>query len=176
MQELKDKFFVLGLPRSRTYWLSKFLTTNSCKVEHDGSILYSSLEELHSKMPQGNCDTRLLLHWKNLKGKIVLIDRDYIEVCKSLENIGFLGNTLELCRLKLALEEAKKIYPVIKFDDLQKEEVCKWLFEYLTEERFDSIRWKQLNKLNLQVDLDKEVFKISQWKYKWQVLYKESIA
>lgn len=156
MGQSRSKFFVLAMPRSRTYWLSKFLTTDSCKVEHDGCCNYSSVEDMQKRMPDGNCDTALALLWRQLEGKVVLIDRDYDECLLELKKMGFDDSTT-LRKIKWSLDEAKKVHPVIKFEDLGKEEVCKWLFEYLTEEPFDKERWSNMDKIIMQVSVKDEM-------------------
>ena len=149
----REKFFVLGLPRSRTYWLSRFLSTPTCVVEHEAAMHYDSLDALHAGMKDGMCDTSLLLRWKDLKGKIVLIERPAAEVEESLNRLypNPRRKALLTCAWD-ALQEAKRSHHCIQYDDLRQEAVCQWLFEHLTEERFDRLRWKELDQLVLVAD------------------------
>lgn len=165
-----EPFFVIGLPRSRTYWLSKFLTTDSCKVGHDSSCEYSSIEEMHKKMDNGICDTALAFHWKLLKGKIVIIERDYNDVLRSVSALGMVESA-SLRKIYDALQEAKQFYPCISYKDLQKKSVCKELFEYLTGEKFDSVRWKRMDKEIITVSVDEEMTRFKNNSENIQSLY-----
>lgn len=156
---MREKFFVLAVPRSRTHWLSHFLTTPTCQVAHEDCYKYSSIDEMLQNMPDGIVDTALIIAWKELKGKIVIIDRDIEDCIKSglIRCSQFDGHDPEKTKrtfygLRKILEEAMLVHPVVKFEDLSNEEVCKSLFEYLTEEEFDAERWRAMNSVNLQSD------------------------
>lgn len=153
---MREKFFILGLPRSRTYWLSKFLDTPTCKVEHDGSCNYSSVDDMHENMMDGICDTALVLHWRKLIGKVVVIDRDYSEVVESLKEIG-LPESGFLKQIRDAVIEAKKVHTWIPYHFLQNENICKMLFEDMTGETFDRERWAIMDKQILTVPVQEEL-------------------
>lgn len=148
-------FFVLALPRSRTLWLSKFLTTQKCTVEHDGSCEYRTVKEMLENMPDGNCDTALALRWRDLSGKIVIILRDFVEVKKELYSLGLLDEIF-IEKVWNSLLEASKVCPTIYYEDLKKEDTCKWIFEYLTGEVFNKERWEELDKTIIQVNVEEE--------------------
>lgn len=146
-----DKFFIIGLPRSRTYWLSQFLSSGDCVVEHDSSCEYASIDEMHSKMPQGICDTGLGLVWKQLKGRVIIVMRDYREVVASLNARGMQENP-SLRDLHHSLLEASQTHEVIGYNQLKKERVCRYLFESLTGLPFNRNRWARMDRTILTVD------------------------
>ena len=61
--------FILGLPRSRTKWLSEFLKTDKCKTAHEESIKHPTLESLYNSGYDVICDTGLVLLWRELKDR-----------------------------------------------------------------------------------------------------------
>jgi len=149
----KQKFFILGNCRSRTYWLSKFLATPGAKVGHDASCEFKNLDDLLSSDYDGFCDTALGVHWRDLPGKVIVIDRCYKESIKSLNKIG-LGETWLTKRVSSALELAKEVYPSIQYNRLSNEATCKRLFEYLTGQPFNVERWKELSSTNLTAPIE----------------------
>ena len=150
---------MLALPRSRTYWLSKFLTTDTCKCEHDGCCNYSSIDEMLEKMPDGNCDTALALVFDKLKdSKVVIIYRNYHECLDALKEIGFEENSV-LKKIRYKLLDAAVAFPCVGFHDLDKEDTCRWLFEYLTEEKFDRERWLKMKDEIAEVSVPDELLR-----------------
>lgn len=137
--------YMLGLPRSRTKWLSVFLATDKCKTAHEESIHHASVESIEASGFDVICDTALIQKWKELNGKIILIERSIDDVEESLKEIGYPIPRIMLDEFNECLQEAKKHYRCIQFDELKNEAVCKELFEEVTGEEFDRERWKNLN-------------------------------
>lgn len=158
----KDKFFVLSMPRSRSFWLSKFLTTDKCRCEHDASIEYHSIQDMLEGDYDGMCDTALALRWRELRGyKVVVIIREYGACLESLEEMG-LCDTPALRKIGACIEDAAKSFPHIRYDDLSDESVCRWLFEYLTEEKFDRERWLLMDREILTVSMEDEIHRFQE--------------
>ena len=152
----RNKFFVLALPRSRTYWLSKFLSTDTCVVEHDGCCNYPDVKTMLRDMPDGNCDTGLALLWEKLEGRIVVVLRSYADCVESLKRIGF-SDSVWLETIYKSLLDAANIHPSVRYKDLDNEATCKWLFEYLTQETFDRDRWVEMKSKILEVSIEDEL-------------------
>jgi len=83
-----SKFFVLALPRSRTYWLANFL---GCV--HEGLYYYPDYADFMKSDHEGDSTTAHLLIKEFIKGeeKKVIIHRDIDEVRRSLR--GLFGNS-----------------------------------------------------------------------------------
>lgn len=154
--------FILGLPRSRTAWLTEFLKTDKCKTSHEESLRHDSLESLYQSGFDVICDTGLILIWKELKGTVILIERSVQEVEDSLNEMGFplMHNFLEM--INDNIQEAKKCCLCIKYEDLKKEEICKDLFEMVTQEKFDHDRWVELDSKIIECDMNKLVDEIKE--------------
>ena len=161
MDDGRDKFYVLATPRSRSNWLSRFLSTPTCTVDHEGSYKYSNVEDMNNRdNPDGIVDTGLSLLWDKLQGKILIVRRNPEDCLKSLIlrakkfNLVRSEDSLreELRIGNACLDAAEAYHPSIGFDDLQNESACKEIFEYLTCEPFDRDRWLNMKDVNLQSD------------------------
>lgn len=96
------KFFIVALPRSRTYWLSVFLD-----CVHEGLYYYPNYADFLKSGNRGDSTTTHLLIKDFLKNeeKKVIIHRDIDEVRRSL--YGLFGN-INLDYLSEAQEELAK--------------------------------------------------------------------
>lgn len=88
-------FFILGMPRSRTAWLSVFLTTDKTICHHDPMAFVKDVQCLNmiggAGRITGVADTGLALfhQWVNRQEVVrVVIKRPVEEVCRSLSKIG----------------------------------------------------------------------------------------
>ena len=161
--------FILGLPRSRTKWLSEFLKTEDCKTSHEESFRHPSLESLYNSGFDVICDTGLIILCKKLDGLIILIDRPLEEVIESCNEIGL--STDILPELRKVFDEAKKYCICIPYEDLKKEAVCKLLFESVTNEKFDRDRWIEMDKNIIECDIGSIFKEVDNNKYNIEKLY-----
>ncbi len=167
-----SNFVILGLPRSRTAWLSNFMNYSGINCVHEGLNGIESLEE-YGKLFNGNfgdCNTGLALFdfRKYLPDdlKIVIIDTD---IDKSVEfaKIEFNSDQTEnMIKLYNNLTNLDGLH--IKLSELNSK--LRELWEYITDKPFDSDRAKRLVKLNIQVldvhDYDVDSIKILVKNYK----------
>ena len=82
-------FFILGLPRSRTYWLSKFLTYREWTCGHEELRHIRTMEDAKSWLSQpstGSAETALAPFWRLLPkdARLVIVRRPVAEVKDSL--------------------------------------------------------------------------------------------
>src|SRR6187549_949658 len=82
-------FFILALPRSRTKWLSEFLTHGDVLCHHELIAHCNDLDELATLGRNGSSETLGLLLWRALydrypNAKYVLVQRDPAEVEDSM--------------------------------------------------------------------------------------------
>jgi hypothetical protein len=94
----KRNFIILSMPRSRTAWLSLYLTLAGLACEHELIAKSDSFESAISKIKSqeiGCCDTGQILRLKEIKDelnpRILIIKRDINDVKDSLSKIGING-------------------------------------------------------------------------------------
>lgn len=86
-------FFVFGMPRSRTKWLSAFLTHGDIVCHHEYVSKLRDLDELSALSNNGTAETFGIWLWEAIyrrfpNARYVVIRRDPVEVEKSMERQG----------------------------------------------------------------------------------------
>lgn len=164
-----NPFIVYALPRSRTVWLSHFLTYGNWKCFHDIVVDLHSIDNIALCLQQpyvGTVETAMVDGWQAIKqampsAKIVVVSRPVTEVNNSLRKFGI--NVLhQLIHRKSKLDEicSKETVLLVQYEDLDKEEVCKQIFEYCLEQPFDRDWWLAIKDANIQLDIEKRLLKI----------------
>lgn len=171
-------FLVLTLPRSRSTWLSKFLSYRDWSCGHDELQYMRQLEDVRSWLDQPNTGTvetaaapfwRLALHLKP-DLKLVVIRRDPTEAATSAVNSGLCSDFDETLKLfkyldhKLAQIELRTKCKSFWYEDLVDESVCKDLFEYLLPYKHDHNRWAKFDKENIQINVPALIRYVSAYK------------
>ena len=156
-----SNFFVLGLPRSRTTWLSAFLISDKVFCEHEvfsgGVDCPEEFWGLEDYDYLGSVDTDAVLatpYLHDVDAPLVIIERDHRAVYKSLASIPH-TDTRKLKRWFKrqveALEEAKKfanlVVPYNKLDDMLEElsYVC------TPDIAFDKVKHTAFKNYNIQM-------------------------
>jgi hypothetical protein len=161
-----DPFIIYALPRSRTAWLSQYLSYGGWSIGHDEARHVRSLEDVRSwfAMPMsGTVETAAAPFWRLVReiaprARIVTIRRDPREVIGSLLNTGAPFDIPSLERLmhrldaKLDQIERRTGAWSIPFADLDREDVCASLTETLLGQPHDPFRWGLLRGLNVQIN------------------------
>lgn len=162
-------FIVYGLPRSRTYWLSRFLTHGETKCGHDELRYIRGLDDIKSllSMPfYGSAETAAAPWWRLIHAmrpdlKTVVIRRPVADVVASLLATGVTFDKPALIRvmqrLDVKLDQIEARVPGIlsvKFDDLKDGEVCADVFEHCTGQALGSGWWRHMSAQHLTVDLE----------------------
>lgn len=157
-----DKFFVFSLPRSRSFWLSKFLSYRWKRCGHDLTVGMQHPRDLAGRMVtfDGSCETGAVVGWQAMldqfpDAKMVVVKRPLIEICRSLERQGLVPHLIDLGRKAFLLQELASIDGVLtcRFGDLNSPHECRLLFEHCLEEPMDLGWWESLAPVNMQVDL-----------------------
>ncbi len=159
-------FLILALPRSRTYWLSNYLSYPPHQCGHDVILECNSLKEYIDKLNSvtGSIE-QLGSAWpailRLLPGtKIVVVRRPVQEIYQSLIKVGIAIPLEELYRLDDQLEQCS-YHPGVKsisFYDLNEPAYCKWLFEYCLDCKWDQDWYTRLATQNLQIDISRQMF------------------
>lgn len=164
-------FIVLGLPRSRTYWLSRFLSYGAYECEHDQARFVRSMDDIRLWLSQdftGTAETAAARWWRMIRHirpdiKIVVVRRPVTDVVESLMRLDLHGvgafrrdalirEVSKLDRYLNRIEREPNVLSV-KFDDLAKESVCKRVFEFCLPYAHLPDRWVEMNGQNLQANM-----------------------
>ncbi len=158
-----QRFFITGLPRSRTAWLSTFFSTGNAICYHE-TIGMSDITELPSKFESdfykyvGVCESSLgfFMEWilDNIKPKTMIVERDPNEVYASLVQMGVKSTRSQLQYLA---DELKKFrdHPLVMwvpFEALNVKRVVQRSFWHLMPgHAFDETRYDEMSKFNIEV-------------------------
>jgi hypothetical protein len=91
-------FIVLALPRSRTFWASRFLSYGDTDCEHDPARHFASRADAADYLNRDGCaavDTSLGMIWAELASqlrpdlRVVVVHRNIADVAASLRRLGF---------------------------------------------------------------------------------------
>lgn len=164
MEIADPPFLVLSLPRSRSYWTSRFLTFHGRAVGHDIFIDMSSKDDIlryFSQPGAAACDTALGHKWVGLTKilphvRIAVITRPVDQVIKSFEKLGltepaFVG-WLRQYEKTLAEFVATGQCHNVTFEALNSFQGASELFEYCLDAPLSRGRWERFNGKNLQCD------------------------
>lgn len=161
-------FLILAQPRSRTAWLSHFLTYGPWHCGHEEARHLRSLEDAQAwlNMPYtGSAETAVAPFWRTLVKlrpdvKIVTIRRPIQESIDSFNKLpfnwdqDFLKQRISTIDRKLDQIKARLAGVMeVNFHDLVREDVCAALFEHCLEMPHNSTRWQQLSTMNIQCDM-----------------------
>jgi hypothetical protein len=158
---MKPPYIIYSLPRSRSFWLSKFLTYGDWQCGHDELMHCRSLDDVTAWLSQectGTVETSAAPHWRLAQHvTTVTIRRSVGEVIDSLRkmNVEWNGNLPEIIEgLDRKLDQIEKRIPCISIPywELKSEDVCKQLFEYLLPYKHDINWWATLDAMNLQIN------------------------
>lgn len=159
-------FLVLSLPRSRSTWLSRFLSYGDWHCGHDELRQMRQMEDIRSWLSQpmtGSVETAAAPFWRLALHicptlRIVTIRRDPAEAAKSAVRAGLahdLATTTERFGQldhKLGQIERRTGARSFRYEDLAREGVCADLFEHLLPYRHDSAHWAALDRQNVQIN------------------------
>jgi hypothetical protein len=161
-------FIVLALPRSRTAWLSRYLTYADWTCSHEELLHARSLDDLKSWFSmsnRGTCETAAAPFWRTIEQlapdtKIVVVRRPVDDVVDSLMKTGVAYDPMVLTKIMSRLDHKldqieyrlKNVFSCT-FDSLENEDTCAKLFEHCLPYRHDCAWWQFLSKQNIQIDL-----------------------
>jgi GNAT superfamily N-acetyltransferase len=165
-------FVVFGLPRSRTYWLSKFLSYGDWFCAHDQAAFVRSVDDVQSWLSvsdAGSTETGAAPWWRLARHyrpdlKIAVVRRDPAAVIERLMRFGGFDRprlAALIARYDRALDSAARAPGCLSvaYEDLNSEATCARLFEHCLELPFDRAWWAALAVQDLQVN------------FRWQMQY-----
>jgi len=157
-------FLILALPRSRTRWLSEFLSWGPWKCTHEEFRHFRSMEDLKSWGSMsfvGSAETAVAPFWR-LFGtlpqgvRVVVVRRSPAEVTRSLRRVMKsppLNLDSAMTKLDAKLTQVERRVPgvlSVSFEDLGTLEGAKRVFEFALLVPFDEAWWRVLAPVNLQ--------------------------
>jgi hypothetical protein len=154
-------FVIFALPRSRTTWLSRWLSTNGLSVAHDLGPHANTVQEFFDLLWNhcGTIETGAQDAWPLIRmamptSKFITIRRPVAEVIASLAQFGVTDQADELVRRDRVLDEIESAGAMrIEYHELSDARVCADLYEYLYGLPFDFKGWRLLSDLNIQIDV-----------------------
>lgn len=164
-------FLILALPRSRTRWLAAYLTYPPFSCGHEEARHWRNIADVRAWLSQpntGTCETAIVRWWRLIPKlhpslKIVVVRRPIDECVESLMRLDLGGDfNFDRSRLRVALIKhdraldtvERHLSPlVVRFKDLDQEDVCGAIFEHCLGMPHDHGWWSRWAPLNVQCDL-----------------------
>lgn len=161
-------FVIFGLPRSRTAWLSKFLTYGDWTCGHEEIRHCRSLDDVKSWLAQpltGTAETAAAPFWRLLtklspEARIVVVRRPVGDVLASLGRVGCAFDSAILNRVITRLDRkldqltsrASNVLSVT-FEELSTEAGCARVFEHCLPYKHDPAWWAHMAGHNVQAHM-----------------------
>jgi hypothetical protein len=158
-------FVVFAMPRSRSYWLSHFLTYGDWQCGHDVIHNFRALADIASWLSQpctGTVETAAAPFWRLLPAgvRVATVRRPIPEVLASLRRGGMVFDDADMLPIVRHLDAklvqiAQRLPDVFTttFAELGTESGCAAIFEHLLPYRHDTAWWRAAAGVNLQVNL-----------------------
>jgi hypothetical protein len=162
-------FIVLALPRSRTYWLSKYLSYRDWHCGHDELQHCRSLEDVQTWFTQpniGTVETAAAPFWRLLQPdiRIVTVRRSIADLLTSVTRAvpecepTAVRRLLRVADAKLDQIEARIPGVLsVRFDDLAHESTCAQVFEHCLPYAHDREWWASWNVQRISGNLTAQI-------------------
>lgn len=164
-------FIVYTAGRSRTAWLSSFLTYGDYRCHNEVAIKFRRMSEVQRFFADdktGSAETAAAPGWRLINHcapsiRTVVVQRDEKDIVASfarMEIAKIAAVNEERLRKVVAYEnrclEAISAQPgtlTVRFEDLDKPSVCKAVFEHCLPYEFDFDWWEEMSRRNVQSDV-----------------------
>ncbi len=159
-------FIIFSLPRSRSAWLSVFLSAPGRIVGHDIGTECARPADFFAKLGPGTCETGAGFAWRYIRRerpdiRFIVVRRDPEAVIASLDNHGLFGFRDEIMKRDGELD-AISCLPgtlTVAFEDLAYMDGCAKVYRACIDRNLDPVWWKHMDLLNIQVDLPRQMAK-----------------
>jgi len=169
----KKYFFITGLPRSRTAWLSVLLTQGNSFCFHELPVGRNMVDTIAQKMGEvdypcvGVSEPSLLVCWRELQKRFpharwVVVDRAPKESLEAFRK----AMPFEIPDINVFVHEKPKLiaelnrnYNIfsVDYNGLSNFDTCSQLVRFCTEGKLDCQRWAVLDELNITQDVEKAI-------------------
>ena len=164
---MTQRFFITGLPRSRTAWMAAYFSMGRTLCYHEPIAELSSLDDLPEFFDApyyshvGVADSGLGFHidWilKHIQPRTLIIDRPLCDVDAALARLGF-PKTTQTQLLQRALDRCGD-HPLVRrisYSSLDNPRAMERAFFHLMPGiPFDQVRHEQFCRLNIQADMQR---------------------
>ncbi len=160
-------FIIYALPRSRTFWLSQFLSVGQYQCHHDQARYLRTIEDARCWLSQdwtGTVETAAVHGWRVAKHlrhdlRVAVVRRPVEECMSSLARFVSSDHLPETeRRLKIMdrrLDQVEQAGALsVRFEDLDRQDVCAALFTHCTGYQLDPAWFRHMAPLNLQANID----------------------
>ena len=165
-------YAVFSAGRSRTMWLSAYLTYGICVCNFEAAAKVSSLQEVLTMLSipgMGFAETLAAPAWPLLltaepKLRVVVVRRPVDEILASLVaatkdqmqlDVAALRHLLQYIRRALDKLSLQSQTLTVDFSELAREDCCRAVFEHCLPYKHDSGWWKFLSEKNINPDVVK---------------------
>lgn len=166
-------FVVFGLPRSRTFWMAQWLAAAAqAPVGHDLAIEADTVDgwlESVFRRVRGTCETGAVEVWPILRRaipdcRIVTVQRDIMDVARSLEAVGLPPAWEDMERRARAMADLSEQPGVLSvpFAELACPRTCAMLQEHCLGLPFDWPVWASMSQDNLQCDMPTRIARLAE--------------
>lgn len=170
MTNMPPPFLVMALPRSRTAWLSKFLSYKPWVCGHEQIRYCRTLDDVKSWFMQpyiGSSETLAGPHWRLLERyapgcRVLVVRRNVQEVVESTLKFNIAGLersklTEGMKRLNAKLDQVESRYHnciSVNFDELGNFQIARIIFEHCLGMELGEGWFNYWNAVNVQIDMD----------------------
>lgn len=162
-----NAFFIVGLPRTRTSWMSNFLTYKTSFCFHEAIRLCYKIEDMIALFESvdepnvGDADCRIIEFQKDFRkmfpnAKWIYIKRDIKDVIYSLEKRFEFEESYRDTDFCKKLQEKYNVFEkeysplTFQYDELDNVDVCEAIWNYcIPDSSFNYRRWLQLDVLKI---------------------------
>jgi hypothetical protein len=147
-------YFISGLPRSRTAWLSVFMSQSGIFCHHDGFNGCSTMEDYLLKIKNcGDSSTGLMLIDINKifpESKTVIIEKSDLEMKKCIKWIDETYNANSKMQV-MDLQKKQNKIKGLRINQSEIDDNLKLIWEYLVDAKWDD-KYSILSSFNIQSD------------------------
>lgn len=164
-------FIVYTAGRSRTAWLSSFLTYGDLRCHNEAAIKFKQMDEVRQFFADnrtGSAETAAAPGWRLVNHcapgiRTVVVQRDEEDIIDSFARmeIAKIAMVDEDRLRKVVAYESRCLREIseqpgvltVKFEDLERPSVCKDVFEHCLPYAFDFEWWEEISRRNIQSDV-----------------------
>lgn len=164
-------FIVYTAGRSRTAWLSAFLTYGACRCHNEIAITLRSMDDLvalFAKPGTGTAETAAAPGWQLIEHYVpgirsVVVRRPFEEIITSFarSEVAHIARIDEAMLRRIIAYENRCLDKIslrpgvltVDFKDLGSPDVCAAIFEHCLPYRFDPEWWRSMEHRNIQSDV-----------------------
>lgn len=175
---MKNYFFILGLPRTRTSWLANFFTYTDVFCYHEALKFCTKIQDMKDLLDEleepnvGNSDCSLINYFDEIhktfpNAKYVLVERRPNEVVESLLDFQLMDDYEKtekwIDSVVDKIKNIKKNYGIytIKYEDLNNMEVIKDMWSYIMpHQKFNKNRWFSLDEIYVNILIGKSYIRM----------------